>query len=222
MVKLAVCEIVADVVEMTVAPGVCSRRGTLTEDTKGLMKIKLFAIGLLALLMVGAAGPSFAGRANAAAFAAAPSAYVASAPAARPAFSFPKFDRTRFLADMGVAFWCIHHVYTKYKTGYYASGEKGRTRHIIAAGVVLFIAYNRLQAAYKRANESNSKTLHALVAPINALLGKTNSTATALKGGNFNTTSVNDLNSTTGTVGSQAGGAGYTIKDIPVGVPAGA
>ncbi len=182
------------------------------------MKIKLFAVGLLALLMVGAAGPSFAGRASAAA----PSAHVAAAPQAQPAFSFPKFDRTRFLADMGIAFWCIHHVYTKYKTGYYASGEKDRTKHIIAAGVVLFIAYNRLQAAYKRANESNSKTLHALVSPINALLNKTNSTATALKGGAFNPTSVNDLNSTTSRVGSQANSGGYSVKDIPVGVPAGA
>lgn len=178
------------------------------------MKIKLFAIGLLALLMVSAAGPSFAGRANAAA----PSAHVASATGSHAAF----LDRTRFLVDMGVAFWCIHHVYTKYKTGYYAVGEKGRTKHIIAAGVVLFIAYGRLKAAYKRANESNSKTLHALVAPIDALLNKTNSTATALKNGAFNTTSVNDLNSTTSAVGNQAGSAGYTVKDIPVGVPAGA
>ncbi len=182
------------------------------------MKIKLFAIGLLALLMVGAAGPSFAGRANAAA----PSAYVAAAPQAQPAFSFPKFDRTRFLVDMGVAFWCIHHVYKKYETGYYGAHEPGRTKHIIAAGVVLFIAYNRLKAAYKRANESNSKTLHALVSPINALLGKTHSTATTLKDGAFNTTSVNDLNSTTSTVGSQANSNGYSVKDIPVGVPAGA
>ncbi len=183
------------------------------------MKIKLFAIGLLALLMVGAAGPSFAGRVSAAT----PSAHVAAAPQAQPAFSFPKFDRTRFLGDMGIAFWCIHHVYAKYKTGYYASGEKDRTRHIIAAGVVLFIAYNRLEAAYKRANESNSKTLHALVSPINALLGKTKSTATTLKGGNFNTTSVDDLNMTTSHVGSQAKDSGYTVKDIqPVGVPAGA
>ncbi len=185
------------------------------------MKIKLFAIGLLALLMVSAAGPSFAGRASAAT----PSAYVAAAPQAQPAFSFPKFDRTRFLGDMGIAFWCIHHVYTKYKTGYYASGERDRTKHIIAAGVVLFIAYNRLEAAYKRANESNSKTLHALVSPINALLGKTRSTSTALKGGNFNTTSVNDLNSTTSNVGKQANSDGYNIKDIqpPTSVlPAGA
>ena len=178
------------------------------------MKIKLFAIGLLALLMVGAAGPSFAGRANAAA----PSAHVASATGSHAAF----LDKTRFLIDMGVAFWCIHHVYTKYKSGYYASGESGRAKHIIAAGIVLFIAYNRLKAAYKRANESNSKTLHALVSPINALLGKTHSTATTLKDGAFNTTSVNDLNSTTSTVGSQANSNGYSVKDIPVGVPAGA
>lgn len=96
------------------------------------MKIKLFAIGLLALLMVGAAGPSFAGRASAAA----PSAHVASATGSHAAF----LDKTRFLGDMGIAFWCIHHVYAKYKTGYYASGESGRAKHIIAAGVVLFIA----------------------------------------------------------------------------------
>jgi len=56
------------------------------------------------------------------------------------------------------------------------------------------------------------------------LLGKTQSTATALKGGNFDSKNVEDLNSTTSQVGSQANSGGYTIKDIqpPVGVPAGA
>jgi len=180
------------------------------------MKIKLFAIGLLALLMVGASGPSFADWAGAAA----PSAHVASATQSHAAF----LDKTRFLIDMGVAFWCIHHVYAKYKTGYYASGESGRAKHIIAAGIVLFIAYNRLQAAYKTANKSNSPTLHKLVSPLNTLLGKTQSTATAFKGGNFDPKSVDDLNSTTSQVGSQAHSGGYSIKDIqpPVGVPAGA
>ncbi len=181
------------------------------------MKIKLFAIGLLAVLMVSIAGPSFAGRASAAA----PAAHVASAPSAQ---SHAFFDRTRFLVDMGIAFWCIHHVYKKYQTGYYASGEQGRVKHIIAAGVILFIAYDRLKAAYKRANESNSKTLHVLASPINALLGKTQSSATAFKSGNFSNTSINDLNSTSSQIGSRANSNGYAIKDIqpPVGVPAGA
>jgi len=75
---------------------------------------------------------------------AAPSVHVASVTGSHAAF----LDKTRFLGDMGIAFWCIHHVYAKYKAGYYASGASGRAKHIIAAGVVLFIAYNRLQAAY--------------------------------------------------------------------------
>ena len=66
--------------------------------------------------------------------------------------------------------------------------------------------------------------MHKLVSPLNTLLGKTQSTATALKGGAADPKSINDLNSTTSQVGSQAHSGGYSIKDIqpPVGVPAGA
>lgn len=185
------------------------------------MKIKLFAIGLFALLMVSIAGPSFTGRASAAVR----TVPVASAPAAHnQAFC----DRTCFLFDMGIAFFAIHHVYKKYQQGYYASGTSGRTKHIIAAGVVLLIAVNRLNAAYKRANESNSKTLHALVSPINALLGKAKGTYGTFNGKNGNVdpstvdSSLQGLNSQSSQLGSQANGAGYNIKDISTPLPAGA
>ncbi len=196
------------------------------------MKVKLFAIGLLTVLMVSMASPSFAGRASAASAASAivTTAPVASAPAVQPAFF--KFDRTRFLIDMGIAFWCIHHVYKNYTNHVYDSGASHRVTHLVAAGALLLIAYGRLKAAYNRANESNSKTLHVLVMPINGLLNKTQNIGNTLHGAKSDgdvspstlTSSMEGLNSTTSQVGSMAGANGYAIKDIapPTGVPAGA
>ncbi len=99
------------------------------------MTSKLIVLSLVAVLLMGVVRPSFAGSAHAAAPVAA--VHVASATNTHPAF----FDKTRFVVDLGVAYFCIHHVYKNYKRGLYAKGADGRLRHIIAAGAVLAIAY---------------------------------------------------------------------------------
>jgi len=178
------------------------------------MKSKLLVLSLVAVLLMSIITPSFAGRTHAA-VAPVP---VASAPHTHPAF----LDKTRFVADLGVAFFCIHHVYKNYKNGLYAKGANGRLRHIIVAGAVLAIAYNRLHAAYTTANGSSSATLHKLVAPLNAVLSKLSGQQANLAGGTFDTSSFQNMYSTADSFGKTATSNGYLYHDISIPLPAGA
>ncbi len=179
------------------------------------MKSKLIVLSLVAVLLTSVAMPSFAGRAHAAAPVAV--VHVASATNTHPAF----FDKTRFVVDMGVAYFCIHHVYKNYKRGLYNKGANDRLRHIIAAGVVLAIAYNRLHAAYTTANGSSSPTLHKLIAPLNAVLAKLHGQQSDLAGGTLDTKSFQGMYSSADSFGKTATSNGYLYHDISIPLPAG-
>ncbi len=179
------------------------------------MKRTLIACSLVVALLTSAVMPSFAGRASAAAPVAA--VHVASATNTHPAF----LDKTRFVVDMGVAYFCIHHVYKTYKRGLYNKGANDRLRHIIAAGAVLAIAYNRLHAAYTTANGSSSPTLHKLVAPLNAVLAKLHGQQSDLAGGSFDTKSFQGMYSAADSFGKTATSNGYLYHDISIPLPAG-
>ncbi len=131
------------------------------------------------------------------------------------------FDKTRFVADLGVAYFCLHHVYKNYKKGLYAQGASGRLRHIIVAGAVLAIAYNRLHAAYTTANGSSSATLHKLVAPLNTVLATLRGQQANLAGGAFDTGSFQRMYSTADSFGKTATSNGYLYHDISIPLPAG-
>ncbi len=176
------------------------------------MKIKLFAVGLLALLLVGAAGPSFAGRANAAA----PSAHVASATASHAAF----LDKTRFLAHAGIAFFAIHHEYRRYREGYFNSGAAHRVRNIATAAAVLLLGYHEAAVAYGIAKKSNSKTLHAFASPINALVSGMAAVRGRLTKRQFNASDLTNLNNQTFSINNlgRQNGVG-SISDVSVPLP---
>ena len=174
------------------------------------MKKTVIILGLLVVLLTGSVAPSFAGRARAAV----PVAHVAQT---RTAF----LDKTRFLADLGIAYFCIHHVYKNYKKGLYAKGADGRLRHIIVAGAVLALAYNRLHRAYVVANESNSPTLHKLVAPLNTVLGKVHGQQGDLAGGSFNDGAFQSMNGSADSLSKTATSNGYLIHDVSIPLPAG-
>jgi len=58
------------------------------------------------------------------------------------------FDKTRFVGDLGVAYFCFHHwVYAPYKAGAFASGAPHRTKALIKGGAALLFAINRVKAA---------------------------------------------------------------------------
>ncbi len=177
------------------------------------MKSKLIVLSLVAVLLTGVVMPSFAGRAHAA---------TAPVPIASVTHTHPAFlDKTRFVADLGIAYFCIHHVYKNYKRGLYAKGADGRLRHIIAAGAVLAIAYNRLHAAYTTANNSSSPTLHKLVAPLNAVLAKLHGQQSDLAGGSLDTKSFQGMYNSADSFGKTATSNGYLYHDISIPLPAG-
>jgi len=178
------------------------------------MKSKLIVLSLLAVLLTGLVSPSFAGHARAATVA----APVAGSVQTRPAF----FDKTRFVVDLGIAYFCLHHVYKNYKRGVYAPHATARIRHIIAAGLVLAIAYDRLHRAYVIANESSSPTLHKIVAPLNSLLNKLRGQQGDFASGNFNDGAFKSMNSTADAVGGKATSNGFLFHDITVPLPGGA
>lgn len=180
------------------------------------MTKKIAVLSLVIGLLFAGLLPGASGHASAAPAAKTATIQVDSAVHARAAL----FDKTRFLLHMGAAYFAFHHfVYARYKSGGFASGAAGRTGNFVKAGIALLFSVHELKVAYGIANSSNSKLLHALVSPINALMSKASAEATKLKGGGFNPSDLNTLNSSYTGVSSQAHTNGYNIKDVTVPVP---
>ena len=141
------------------------------------MKSKFIVLGLAAMLLAAVAAPA-AGRAGAAA----PVAPAAGSMQSHTAI----FDKTRFLFHMGLAYYAFHHfVYKRYKEGGFARGAPHRFRNIVKAAIAIWFTYHELKKAYQIANNSHSKLLHALVSPLNALIGRANSVHARLSKGQY-------------------------------------
>lgn len=176
------------------------------------MKRMLLVVALLATLVAGGLAPSVADRVTAAA----PTAPIASGPATHPTF----LDKTRFLLHVGAAYYAFHHwVYTPYKKGAFKSGVPGRIKAIAKAAIAVAFTYHELKVAYGIANKSSSKTLRALVAPLNALIGKADAAAGKLKAGRYSSTDITSLAGATTSFAAQAQKNGFSIADIKVPIP---
>ncbi|MBV9281102.1 MAG: hypothetical protein JOZ41_13555 [Chloroflexi bacterium] len=165
------------------------------------MKRRLLILTLLAALLSAVASP-LAGRVSAAP--AAQSHPVAVAPHSHAA----AFDKTRFVAHLAVAAFLIHYIYNKYK-----QGKLGRT-HIftdIKAAAAALIAYHELKVAYGIANGSKSKTLQAIVAPMNALATSVSNMRSRLLHGD--TSGVASVNGQQNSFQSMAKSNGYAYTD---------
>src|ERR671935_963442 len=170
------------------------------------MRHKFVMLGLLAVLLLAVVSPSFAGRTSAAV----PAAPAATSSQTRAAF----LDKTRFLAHAGVGFYAFHHfVWARYKNGGFSASDPHRKSNIVKAAIALLFAYHEFKVAYRIANNSNSKTLQLLVAPLNKLGSSVNAVATKLKGGQYSDTDIESLNDNITSFGKLAGSDGYTIKD---------
>lgn len=179
------------------------------------MKRTMLILSLMAALLGSVSAPSRAGRVSAAAT----GAPVASTSPTRLAF----LDRTRFLLHAGLAFFIVHHEYTRYREGYFRAGTPGRVRHMIVAAVALAVAYHEAHVAYRIAQGSTSRTLHALAAPLAALSGSLSTVTARLKGGQVHASDFSGLNGATGRINSTAGSSGFgAIPDRSVVLPAGA
>ena len=143
------------------------------------------------------------------------------AQAATRAESHPAFlDKTRFALHMGLAYFAFHHfVWNKYKAGDFKAGAAHRTSTIIKAGIALLFTVHELKKAYDIANGSSSKTLQALVKPLNALGYKMQTIGNRFKKGQYSDADVNSLNSSANSFSKTSSTNGYGFKDIPVTIP---
>lgn len=165
------------------------------------MKLRLIVLLLMSALLVGVLSPAVAGRVSAAPQQSRVAVVHANSHAAA-------FDKTRFLAHLAVAAFLVHYIYKKYK-----QGKLGRTHiftDIKAAAAALF-AYHEMQKAYSIAKTSNSKTLQALIAPINGLTSTLGAMSSKLKHGD--TSQISAANSQENLLQSTAGKSGYAYKD---------
>jgi hypothetical protein len=176
------------------------------------MRHKLVMLGLLAALLLAVVSPSLAGRTSAAA----PAAPVATSPQTHPAI----LDKTRFLAHAGAGFYAFHHfVWARYKNGGFSASDPHRKSNIVKAALALAFAYHEFKLAYGIAYKSNSKTLHALIAPLNQLGSAVNTVYTKLRGGQYSDADIQSVNDNISSFGKVSASDGYTIKDKAVLVP---
>jgi hypothetical protein len=170
---------------------------------------RLVMMVTLCMVLMGVLTPSLASRASAMA----PAAPVASVAHTHAAL----FDKTRFLLHMGLAYYAFHHwVWTPYKAGQLGMSHKGNT---VKAGIALLFTVHECKVAYGIAKGSNSATLHAIIAPLNALMSAATSAGDKLKAGDYNAADISHLGSLTSSIGTTASKGGYAIKDIKTAIP---
>ncbi len=129
-------------------------------------------------------------------------------------------DKTRFVAHLGVAYFCFHQwVWKPYKAGAFESGVPHRTSTIVKGGVALLFAVHEVGVAKKIADRSNDPLLRKLDGNLATLTSSFGTIGQKLKSGSFDPKDIEGLNTLTGLVGTQAAADGATIKDVPVPLP---
>ena len=167
------------------------------------MKNKLLALALVTALFTGLVAPSFAGQASAA------SRVTTSTVHSHPA----AFDKTRFLAHLGLAYFAFHHwVYNPYKAGQLNRSHK---LNLLKAGLAAFFAYREMKSAYNIAKTSNSKTLQILIAPMSALASRFQALGGRLRSGQASPADINGLNTQASGFQKLAGSRGFSFHDQP-------
>ncbi len=135
-----------------------------------------------------------------------------------PANAF--LDKTRFVAHLGVAYFCFHHwVWKPYQAGDFAEGAPHRTATIVKGGAALLFAVHEVRVAQRIAQKSKDPLLQKLDGGVSNLIASFGTIGSKLKSGQFDPKDVQNLNGLTTTFGSQAAAEGATIKDVPATVP---
>lgn len=130
------------------------------------------------------------------------------------------FDKTRFITDVGVAFFAFHHwVWNPYKHGDFAPGAPHRTKALVKAGLALLFAVNRLKAADNLAHHSKSPLLHRLAGAIDNMESVFASVGQNLKNKVFDKEGIEHANTSLTDVSSLSQKAGMIIKDKAIPIP---
>ncbi|SRR5579875_2484682 len=173
----------------------------------GMTRVLIVA-GLVAALSIGVAASPVSSHGQTA-IAAPPADHVAMAPAF--------LDKTRFVFDLGTAYYAFHHfIWNRYRAGQLNMHHKF---NLVKAGIAGLFAYSRLRSAYNIAVNGNSVLLHNMVAPLNALTSKAQNMGNTLKSGHLDTSSITDFNSSANSFQQAAKNNGFAFHDRAVPVP---
>jgi len=129
-------------------------------------------------------------------------------------------DKTRFVAHLGVAYFCFHHwVLKPYQEGLMASGAPHRVSTIVKGGAALLFAVHEVKVAEKIARTSPDPLLQKLDGGLTDLTTSFSSLGEKLKSGHFDPADITALKGKSDAVAAGAAADGATIKDVPVPAP---
>lgn len=135
-----------------------------------------------------------------------------------PANAF--LDKTRFVAHLGVAYFCFHHwVLRPYEQGAFSAGAPHRFSTIVKGGIALLFAVHEVKVAKKIADRSNDPLLRRLDGSLTTLTESFGTIGQKLKSGTFDPRDISILSALTTGVAAEAASHGAPIKDVPIAVP---
>jgi hypothetical protein len=135
-----------------------------------------------------------------------------------PASAF--LDKTRFVAHLGVAYFCFHHwVLVPYERGAFNAGAPHRTVKIIKGGAALLFAVHEVQVAKKIADRSHDPLLHSIALKLAVMGVSFGAIGHELQSGHFNPSDIMQLKGETEGVNSDSTAAGAPIHDVPATLP---
>jgi len=130
-------------------------------------------------------------------------------------------DKTRFVAHLGVAYFCFHHwVLKPYQEGLFANGAPHRTSTIVKGGAALLFAVHEVQVSEKIAHNSPDPLLQKLDGGLTDLTASFGAIGEKLKTGHFDPADIAALKAKSEALAAGAKADGATIKDVPVPAPA--
>jgi hypothetical protein len=130
-------------------------------------------------------------------------------------------DKTRFVAHLGVAYFCFHHwVLKPYQDGALAQGAPHRFSTIVKGGAALLFAVHEVKVAEKIARTSPDPLLQKLDGGLTDLTSSFSTIGEKLKSGHFDPADIQILKGKSDAVAAGAAADGATIKDVPVPSPA--
>ena len=125
------------------------------------------------------------------------------------------FAKTKFVLHMGLAFGAFHrYIYKPFRAHAFSKGAPGRTKALVKAAAAGLFAVHELKQANRDALSDDR--LRPLAQKLDGLGGQLSGLASSLKGGALNPGAIVGAAGAVKALGSQSGGAGAAIKDLPV------
>ena len=130
------------------------------------------------------------------------------------------FDKTRFVADLGMAYFAFHHFVVKpYENKEFETVAPHHKKAMVKAGLAMLFAVYEVKHASKIAKNSKDPTLMKLSMELNKLTAVFGTMGSKFKKGNVADGDYKSLTDTFGAVSGSVGSAGYDVKDKETKIP---